>query len=249
VTHGEGLAPQIPLATLTPMNGKGVLALVAFGGAALGLSVVLHRPGALQEPEARPIRGHVDPIPESPSLERSPVITIPAKMPNAVASNVPVAVEALPDDLPARVVATIERLRRCQENNPVHWRVPERFTISAENAARLVSEFEQVARQFAEAEDNYRDAQIRFVDAEIDAGRGVPVKGDINQVIKELELAGKYNRNRDHLGYGIRFEAGTFYVLAKRGSTPDLDPQLDYCDSMTLVYRETCGRLLSYLNF
>jgi hypothetical protein len=137
-------------------------------------------------------------------------------MPNAVASNVPVAVEALPDDLPARVVATIERLRRCQENNPV---------------------------------DNYRDAQIRFVDAEIDAGRGVPVKGDINQVIKELELAGKYNRNRDHLGYGIRFEAGTFYVLAKRGSTPDLDPQLDYCDSMTLVYRETCGRLLSYLNF
>ena len=231
------------------MNGKVLLALLAVGGAALGLSVVLHRPSELQEPEPRPVRGHVDPLPESPSLERSPAVSVPAKTRTTAASNVPVAVEALPGDLPARVVATIERLRKCQENNPVHWRVPERFTISAENAERLVSEFEQVARQFAEAEDNYRDAQIRFVDAEIDAGRGILAKGDINQVIKELEAAGKYDRKRDHLGYGIRFEAGTFYVLAKRGTTPDLDPQLDYCDSMTLVYRETCGKLLSYLNF
>lgn len=245
----EGLARTVGFASLGRMKGLTMCALLATGAVALVLYVIQPQASGLPTPAGEPNRGHTAAVQDPGSPERAPVDSAATKSHTGVAANVPVAVEMLPDDLPARVGAVVERLRKCERQHRVHWRTPEKFTISADNARRLIADFEHYDAQCVEAEQQYRAAHMSFVDDEIDAGRGILATADINQVRKDLESAGKYDPARDHLGYGIRFEAGTFYVLAKRGTVPALDPQLDYCDSMTQAYREVCGRLLSYLNF
>lgn len=211
---------------------------------------------------ARPQNDDKPPIPEEPPkaaptapvpdqrMERRPGNAEPAPVPAAgVPTDVPLMVDALPDDLPKRVAGVVDRLRKCERDFRVHWRTPREFRITIDHARRLVAEFEQIDAQCTEAEQEYRNAHMAFANATIDAGHGVRVTNGIDATTERLQRDGLYDPERDYLTFGVRFEKGTFYVLSRRGSIPAIDALRDYSDSMVLVYPEVCGGLLRYLTF
>lgn len=166
-----------------------------------------------------------------------------------VDDHLPVPVEKLPEELPEKVVFVVGKMREYQELFHTEWRVPVAFSISPANARRLVAEYHLLAGAAKDAERQYRDAHHDFITSEVAAGRAILTTQNVNHVIDELERSGRYDPSRDHLGVKAGFEKGAYIVLSKRGAAPALDPQREYCESISAVYSESLRALLGYLRY